>query len=402
MKYEKPTYEKLEKAGKSNFFVRLCYGYVEGTLGKDTSQMTTSEVIQEFLNSKGYKSPKDFFNKGFRGNKTESKERPKADQKPRDFAGEKNKLINDSRVVYGRVVTKKKLEKTLDLGQDGMGELTARLFNEDAFGMKADNNNRSGAYYRPSENTVNFKMINFDFDDPFSCHEPGGTFYHECWHAIDNNYSTFSVTDRYGFVTSTGCLSTDYELATGKTFQQTLIDEFNKVDIGLIKSEIREEKNKDFETKYGITVEQAKARYDEFSTKIANLISVGDWDGARNLKNSDEYSKAKQEYDASRATLRNYTVMRKYAELSDVVDGFTGGADNLVGVGHSGDYWSTDREAKRAKEAFAEIASAYATNKASYETLKKWIPETVKAFEEIKDKLDNGEIKTKGRKKYEH
>lgn len=94
--------------------------------------------------------------------------------------------------------------------------------------------------------------------------------------------------------------------------------------------------------------------------------------------------------------------MRKYAELSDVVDGFTGGTDNLVGVGHSGDYWSTDREAKRAKEAFAEIASAYATNKASYETLKKWIPETVKAFEEIKDKLDNGEIKTKGRKKYEH
>ena len=46
-KYIPPKIEIQEKNDKSNFFVRLCYGYVGRY--KDTSKMTTREVIDEFL-----------------------------------------------------------------------------------------------------------------------------------------------------------------------------------------------------------------------------------------------------------------------------------------------------------------------------------------------------------------
>ncbi len=50
---------------KNNFFIRLCYGYVGKH--KDTSKMTTKEVIDEFLKRKGVSSPREFFKKRFKG-----------------------------------------------------------------------------------------------------------------------------------------------------------------------------------------------------------------------------------------------------------------------------------------------------------------------------------------------
>ena len=46
------------KGGSKAFFVRLCYGYVGSY--KDTSTMTTEEVIEEFLDKNGVRSPKEF------------------------------------------------------------------------------------------------------------------------------------------------------------------------------------------------------------------------------------------------------------------------------------------------------------------------------------------------------
>ena len=67
--------EKKNAPNKNNFFIRLCYGYVGGKLGKDTSKMTTSQVVQEFLNAKGVSSPKEFFKKKLlsKNNKAEPK-----------------------------------------------------------------------------------------------------------------------------------------------------------------------------------------------------------------------------------------------------------------------------------------------------------------------------------------
>lgn len=52
-------------AKKGNFFIRLCYGYVGRY--KDTSKMTTKEVVEEFLKRKGVSSPREFFQKRFVG-----------------------------------------------------------------------------------------------------------------------------------------------------------------------------------------------------------------------------------------------------------------------------------------------------------------------------------------------
>lgn len=52
-----------DNKGQNSFFVRLCYGYVGKY--KDTSKMTTKEVIDEFLKKRGVSSPKEFFEKAF-------------------------------------------------------------------------------------------------------------------------------------------------------------------------------------------------------------------------------------------------------------------------------------------------------------------------------------------------
>lgn len=56
--------EKDKNNDGGSFFVRLAYGYVGKT--KDTSKMTTQQVIDEFLRMKGVSSPKEFFQKLFR------------------------------------------------------------------------------------------------------------------------------------------------------------------------------------------------------------------------------------------------------------------------------------------------------------------------------------------------
>lgn len=148
--YAPPTYEKADapEGSKGSFFVRLAYGYVEHKLGMNTAKMTTDEVIKEFLNAKGSRTPNDFFKNRFKGKEKPKKEETKAKPKTEaEFKEQKKRMLDDTRrIVYARVVTKKKLERALDVGQNGMGELTARLFNEDAFGIKADQDNENGAF----------------------------------------------------------------------------------------------------------------------------------------------------------------------------------------------------------------------------------------------------------------
>ena len=65
-KYVSPKYEKIENPdSKGNFFVRLAYGVVGSY--KDTSSMTTHEVIEEFLNHNGVSTPGEYFKKKFKG-----------------------------------------------------------------------------------------------------------------------------------------------------------------------------------------------------------------------------------------------------------------------------------------------------------------------------------------------
>lgn len=69
---------------------------------------------------------------------------------------------------------------------------------------------------------------------------------------------------------------------------------------------------------------------------------------------------------------------RKFGDLSDMCQATLG---KKLGMGHKDTYFYDD--SNRGDEAFAEIMSAKATNKESYEVMKKYIPRTLQIFDEI-------------------
>lgn len=69
-----------------------------------------------------------------------------------------------------------------------------------------------------------------------------------------------------------------------------------------------------------------------------------------------------------------------YGDFSDMLEATTG--RSLTGMGHGNSYWDYNGK-KRGKEAFAEIMSAKATNLDSLKVLKKFIPKSLKIFDEI-------------------
>lgn len=335
-------------------------------------------------------------------NKDTPKDAPKAKPEtevPKDpplkresFKEARKKLIADSnRIKYGKVITKKKLESNLKLGQNGVGELTTHLFNEDAFGLNVSYSN--GSYFSRSENQCGFKMNGF-VNENSTIHEQGGTFYHECWHAIDNNYGDSQAVDIYGFPDASVYMSTHMTLSTGKTFMTTLIEEYSQVNEQELKNAIKNDIDSYFKEKYGMTKDEVIADYDVVKKKASELYTKNFneyWEYVNTeeyIKKQDAFFETRVEYPAK--------VRRKWADMSDVVNGATNGNSTLVDVGHFDfGYWNNST---RAKEAFAEIASSKATNPASYDVFKKYLPNTVKAFEEIYNGLESGKIKSRGRK----
>lgn len=420
-KYVSPTYERIQNpASKGNFFVRLAYGVVGSYM--DTKSMTTREVIEEFLKRNGVRTPAQFFKEKFKGrNGPEDKKDPPKTDLPKEnkkeplkresFAEAKVKMINNTeRIGYGRIITKKKLEANIDLGQNGMGELTTHLFNEDSFGMRASTGD--GAYFTRTGNFSAWKMDSFT-DKDSTYHELGETFYHESWHAIDNNYGNVNWTNFRGMPESNIYMSTSHKLSTGKTFMSTLLEEYSRASVDAMREEIKADIDLYFKEKYGFTRQEIVKKYGELADESERLYrewmfaerkaeteraSADDVRIAKEKyyehKNTDEYKKFLK---ANTETRTQYPpkVMKKWASMSDVVNGATSGRETLVNVGHfSIGYWNDE---SRAKEAFAEIAGAKATNPANYECIKKYLPQTVKAFEEIYDGLLSGKIKTRGR-----
>lgn len=431
--YVKPTYVKEDMPEKdgNNFFVRLAYGYVEHRLGMDTSQMTTREVIQEFLEAYGASSPADFFKKKFKGGKGAEQEKgeekkpdaPKEPEKPRlTFEQEKEQMLNDpDRIAYARVITRKKLDEALKNGQNGMGQSTAMLFNQDSFGMGTESET---AFY-PGSNKVGFVMKDFAWDED-SSYSKSGVFYHECWHAIDNNYGdfeekTFNIYDatpderyRYSHMTTQEkqemygkkYLSSHYMLSTGKTFHDTLVTEYNTVftqeTLQNIVTEIEQEKRDIFKRKWGMSEQDVRNEFAKYSRQREEIYKTKSLAEYQEFKDRPEFQNLKDAWIELRTLGRYYPEQkRKWGDLSDVVSGATGDRLNLVGMHHYASYWHQSKY-NRGIEAFAEIASSKATNPESYALFKKYLPNTVKAFEEIYSKLEKGEIKQNGNRKRYH
>ena len=425
-KYVAPTYERIEKTdSKGHFFVRLAYGVVGSY--KDTSKMTTTEVIEEFLDRNGVKTPREFFEKKFKGKKEPEQEQKaentiSEEEKKKSFEEHKKQMIeNQERIVYGKVITKDRVNGALDYGQNGMGETTARLFNEDSFGIGSGRK----AQFVPGSNKV--ELVAADFEDEDSPYSKYGTFYHESWHGIDYNYGDFQdeldyfeesqkmdLKDKIYWNTHhkerqekyrKKSLSSDYVLSTGQTFHQTLVDEykeiFDKETMISLAKEIKQEKEEIFKNKYGKTIDEVKAEYNRVTDKASSIYRTQSYEEYKQYINSDEYKEPRKIINKTYDTYHFPQQHVKYGDLSDIVSGATNDMISLTGMGHDSKYWKSSKYA-RGEEAFAEFASAKATNPESYELMKKYLPKTVAAFEEIFTGLNKGEIKPNAkRQKYQ-
>lgn len=174
------------------------------------------------------------------------------------------------------------------------------------------------------------------------------TLFHEFGHAIDYTYCSgkkeyfIHIRGLDPIPTKTGVsLSNDYKTSNGMTLGETLKNE--------LKLSVREQMQRDYNREYNEN------------------------------KDFDYQNK----------------VRAKWSNLSDMCEA-SGGKYGFAfaGYGHGRSYWNK-RKDNRATEFFAEAFSAKSSsNKEEYELIKKYLPKTCKAFDEIYDKLSKANGKT--------
>lgn len=209
----------------------------------------------------------------------------------------------------------------------------------------------------------------------------------------------------YGDGDARDTLSTTYKGSSGKTLQETLIEETKAVDWNSVKAAIENDID-DYYSKQGLNRK-------EIMQKAANAVQTAQNIFDSTFKQTNSYFTANnarsdylhsQEYvdimaDYQKIRKMPNEIKRKWGDLSDVYSGVTKDRERLASLGHPRKYWTSDVR-NRGMEAFAEIASAKATSQESYNVFKKYLPDVTNLFEEIYTKLKNGEIKQKGRTKY--
>lgn len=177
------------------------------------------------------------------------------------------------------------------------------------------------------------------FRDDLDGQAPRDAFFHETGHAVDYYRSPYRLvpSNRYSLQIP---LSWAYRTeATGKTIYETLNEELTPELCARIAHDFWEEDNK-----------------------------LG----------SDEYDK--------RSRLRSL-----WSDLSDIYEGATLGGRGNFGYGHSPEYWTDSLgQARRGTEFFAECFSARTNSRERYDLIRKYLPNSCKAFDEVYDKLAKG------------
>lgn len=159
-----------------------------------------------------------------------------------------------------------------------------------------------------------------------------------------------------------------------------------------LKKQLREQIDDDY------SVEKTKPITDKITEKRNELIEVSrktsDYQNELYEKKFPQLKEERKRLDELidlKYKLRDEAESKKqiaWGELSDLVESVTG--QSLTGMGHlarDGNYWDA-KGYNRGQEAFAEIMSAKATNPESLKNMQKYIPKSLKIFDEIM-----GEIK---------
>lgn len=379
-KYDTPEID-IEEATNGGNRYSLPYGLCK-SVGINTEGMTPREAWSAWQNKTGKtkaEAEKEHWGEDKSDNK-EAKEESKQGTKEEETKSREeaiNKMLESDRIKETRTFKKKRIKDNLSYGTEEMQRTTANLFNDDSFLYENDRN--KGTYFSPIGNRVQYKMG--DDGGEGSAYSKGGAFYHETWHAIDRNYGDNDY------------LSKTYTLSDGKTMQETVFRETRTVDWTKAKEEVKQDRN-NFLKETGYTAERAEEIKNKFKAKVKEWYNLptprpqyDKW-----IELTDEY-KESLKYSKAVLEAENH-LKRKWGDLSDIYSGHRLNNWGLVGIAHEPSYWNLSN---RAIEAFAECASAKATNPESYAVLWKYVPNVVKGFEEIYEALKSGGIKANAR-----
>lgn len=369
-KYEQPTVEIIEpdKSGVSNRY-SLPYGLCQ-SVGINTQGMTPREAWDAWQSKTGktkQQAEKEHWGKEQADDK---KEKEEIEQSTEEVI---KKMLESDRIKETKTLKKERIKSVLSYGKEEMRKTTARLFNDDSFIY--ENRRDEGTYFIAAGNRVQYKMPTDGGSG--SAYSEGSAFYHETWHAIDWNYGDKDY------------LSKTYILSNGKTMQEVVFRETRAVDWAKVKEEIAGDKDR-FLKDAGYTIERAEEIKNKYKAKIKEWHNLpvphpryDEW-----IEATDEHKEALK-YSEIEGEVEN-RLKRKWGDLSDIYSGYSRSNYGLVGLAHKVSYWNISN---RAIEAFAECASAKATNPESYAVLKKYVPNVVEGFEEIYKALNSGRLK---------
>ena len=269
----------------------------------------------------------------------------------------------------------------------------------------------------------------------------GGVFFHESGHALDATFTNDGVRDEWSF----SYISQKHGIAMCDMVKEEI--RLHKDNYEEIKAKIKEEEKAIADSIYG---EKEDAEFESISDELKKSFDALQKDEGRNKLNekhkqlldecvklrkiwSDSLSQGENYYGQKRdayilkaketsdfeETIEQYDkdfyaknfpernqlrdrrtqladlsmsakdkakqqICVKYGDLSDMF--LAAGVGDLCGMGHRGNYWTRRHIGN---ECFAEIISAKATNQASYELMKQYIPKTLEIYEEIMNQIKN-------------
>lgn len=335
------------------------------------------EAMDDYLDDRGADKP---------STKTAKKDTPTPPMSPKEahdevFGGSRNRLNK---------TPLKRAREGFENGTPEMQATTARLFRDDHWTMV--NTSKNGDCYAHGKRVnwwdgtataVREVQLSSGEEGGSTIYAVGSTFYHESWHAVSHNYG---VTGEEGEDWS---LATKYKFDGKNTFEDALFKDTADRDafVSRADAEFREQ------------MEQVTGKYSDTAEEEEQLrmaMMRANWRqgvrAERKLEKEylDKHPEFAERYRKKQA--QEGAVRQRWSDVSDVVSSLTDGV-GLCGA-HTKGYWR--KPGKRAEEAFAEIASAKAVDGGGrYELLKRYLPSTVAAFEQIYDALKNGKLKPK-------
>lgn len=283
------------------------------------------------------KKIEDGFKKGFEAKKPEEpKKKPETPSVQVTATKEKGQNDIASEIEKSRLddTLKKEFKEAWDTGNETSRKIIENIPQK----VVCKFNNKGKSYFVPSTGSESVTVAKNAFTLT-EARSTQSTMFHEFGHAVDHLYSTGETKTiyDYGFfkseTKSKNMLSYDYVTSSGKTLNETLKGEFDE--------KVRKKLLADYKKEYN---------------------------------GADSYSE-------------QLKIREKYANLSDMYEAQVSKGKGFSGWGHGRPYWKSD-DKLQATEFFADAFSAKSMkNQEQYELIKKYLPNTCKAFEEIYDKV---------------